>query len=161
MLSALALARAIENGELTPAQVVDRCAEAIAKREADVGAFAALDIDGARKAAPGLKDTPLRGLPVGLKDIFDTADMPTEYGSQIYPGYRPRYDASMVAMIRRAGGTLDRQDRHHRVRPSRSGQDQEPAQPRAHAGRLVVGFGGGCRRGLLSDRDRHARPAAR
>src|SRR6201999_1994647 len=55
---------------------------------------------------PGLKDTPLRGLPVGLKDIFDTADMPTEYGSTIYMGHQPKYDASLVALIRRAGGTL-------------------------------------------------------
>ena len=106
MLSALGLARAIEAGELTPAQVVDRCADPIAQREGEVGAFAALDVEGARKAAqaPGRKDTPLRGLPVGLKDIFDTADMPTEYGSSIYPGHRPRYDASLVALIRRAGG---------------------------------------------------------
>ncbi len=48
----------------------------------------------------------MRGLPVGLKDIFDTVDMPTEYGSPIYAGYRPKMDASLVAMIRRMGGTL-------------------------------------------------------
>jgi Asp-tRNA(Asn)/Glu-tRNA(Gln) amidotransferase A subunit family amidase len=108
MLSALGLARAIEAGELTPAHAIDLCADAIAKREADVGAFVTLDVDGARKAAqaPGLKDRPLRGLPVALKDIFDTADMPTEYGSPIYAGYRPRTDASLAALIRRAGGTL-------------------------------------------------------
>ena len=108
MLSALGLARAIEAGELTPAQAVELCAEAIAKRESEVGAFVTLDLEGARKAAqqPGLKDKPLRGLPVALKDIFDTADMPTEYGSPIYAGHRPKADASLVALIRRAGGTL-------------------------------------------------------
>jgi Asp-tRNA(Asn)/Glu-tRNA(Gln) amidotransferase A subunit family amidase len=108
MLSALDLARRVEAGELTPARVLELCAEAIAKREAEVGAFVTLDLDGARKAAQaeGLKDKPLRGLPVGLKDIFDTADMPTEYGSPIYAGYRPKADASLVALIRRAGGTL-------------------------------------------------------
>ncbi len=106
MLSALDLARRIEAGELTPVQVLDRAAEAIAQREAEVGAFATLDLDAARKAAqaPALKDTLLRGLPVGLKDIFDTADLPTEYGSPIYKGHRPAGDAALVSMIRRAGG---------------------------------------------------------
>jgi Asp-tRNA(Asn)/Glu-tRNA(Gln) amidotransferase A subunit family amidase len=108
MLSALSLARAIEAGELTPGQAVERCAQAIAAGESEVGAFVTIDIDGARKAAeqPGLKHKPLRGIPVALKDIFDTADMPTEYGSPIYAGYRPKMDGSVVAMIRRAGGTL-------------------------------------------------------
>jgi Asp-tRNA(Asn)/Glu-tRNA(Gln) amidotransferase A subunit family amidase len=102
------IARAIEAGETTPAQVAELCAKAIAERETDVGAFVTLDLDGARQAAlvPGLKDKPLRGLPVALKDIFDTADMPTEYGSPIYAGHRPKVDASLTAMIRRAGGTL-------------------------------------------------------
>jgi Asp-tRNA(Asn)/Glu-tRNA(Gln) amidotransferase A subunit family amidase len=108
MLRALDLARCLESGELTPANVIGLCAEAIAARESEVGAFVTLDLDGARKAAqePGLKSEPLRGLPVGLKDIFDTVDMPTEYGSPIYAGYRPKMDASLVAMIRRMGGTL-------------------------------------------------------
>src|SRR5207245_11136488 len=49
---------------------------------------------------------PLFGVPVGVKDIFDTHDMPTEYGSPIYAGYRPRADAAAVALTRRAGGTI-------------------------------------------------------
>jgi Asp-tRNA(Asn)/Glu-tRNA(Gln) amidotransferase A subunit family amidase len=108
MLSALLIARAIESGEFTPAQAVELCTDAIANAEGQVGAFVTLDLEGVRKAAlaPGLKDKPLRGLPVALKDICDTADMPTEYGSPIYAGYRPKMDASLVALIRRAGGTL-------------------------------------------------------
>ena len=99
---------------------IDLCAEAIAKREAEVGAFVTLDLDGARKAAQadGLKGKPLRGLPVALKDIFDTADMPTEYGSPIYAGHRPKADAALVALIRARRRRHARQDRHHRVRPS-------------------------------------------
>ncbi|MCX7311341.1 MAG: amidase [Alphaproteobacteria bacterium] len=108
MLSALSLARSIEAGEFSPAHVIDLCADAVAKREHEVGAFVTLDVDRARRDAqiPGLKDNPLRGLPVALKDIFDTADMPTEYGSPIYAGYRPKADASLAALIRRTGGTL-------------------------------------------------------
>jgi Asp-tRNA(Asn)/Glu-tRNA(Gln) amidotransferase A subunit family amidase len=108
MLSALDLARRIEAGELTPAAIVARCAEAIAAREHDIGAFVALDLAAARRAAaaPGLAQMPLRGLPVGIKDVFDTVDFPTEYGTPIYAGHRPKADAAVVALVRRAGGIV-------------------------------------------------------
>jgi Asp-tRNA(Asn)/Glu-tRNA(Gln) amidotransferase A subunit family amidase len=108
MLSALDLARRIEAGNLTPRAAVDLCAEAIAARENDIGAFVALDLDAARRAAdePRLAATPLHGLAVAFKDIFDTADLPTQYGSPIYAGYRPRADATAVALARRAGGVV-------------------------------------------------------
>src|ERR1700731_44168 len=108
MLSALDLARRIEAGEITPRAVVDMCAEAIAAREKEVHAFVVLDLVAARQAAenPKLPSTPLRGLPVGFKDIFDTADFPTQYGSPIYAGFQPRADAAAVALTRRAGGIV-------------------------------------------------------
>ncbi len=106
MLPALDLARRVEAGDLSPAKVIELAAENIAKRESEVGAFAALALEHARKIAQdkALAGKPLRGLPFGLKDIFDTADMPTEYGSTIYAGHRPAADASLVSMIARAGG---------------------------------------------------------
>jgi Asp-tRNA(Asn)/Glu-tRNA(Gln) amidotransferase A subunit family amidase len=108
MLSALDLARRIESGELTPRAAVELCAQAIATREAEIGAFAALDIEAARRDAGRLElpRSPLRGLPVGIKDIFDTADFPTAYGSSLYAGHRPKSDAAMVMMVRRAGGIV-------------------------------------------------------
>src|SRR5579863_10577918 len=108
MLSALDLARRIEAGELKPRDAVELCAAAIAAREHEVGAFVALDLDVARRAAaaPRLASLPLRGLPVAFKDIFDTADLPTQYGSPIYAGYRPRADATAVALTRRSGGIM-------------------------------------------------------
>ena len=108
MLSALDLARQIEAGSITAQGVVEVCAAAIAHREAEIGAFAALDIVAARQAAQAaeLRLAPLHGLPVGIKDIFDTADFPTEYGSPIYAGHRPRADAALVALVRRAGGIV-------------------------------------------------------
>jgi Asp-tRNA(Asn)/Glu-tRNA(Gln) amidotransferase A subunit family amidase len=110
MLSALGLARRIAAGELDAAAVIDLCAAAIAEREAEIGAFTALDIDGARDCATGsaaaFAATPLRGLPVGIKDIIDTADLPTEYGSAVYRGHRPRTDAAVTSMVRRAGGLI-------------------------------------------------------
>ncbi len=108
MLAALDLARRIEAGKLTPRAVVEMCAEAIAANEPKIGAFVTLDLDAARRAAdePGLAATPLRGLPVGIKDIYDTADLPTQYGSPIYSGYRPRANSAAVALVRRAGGLI-------------------------------------------------------
>jgi Asp-tRNA(Asn)/Glu-tRNA(Gln) amidotransferase A subunit family amidase len=110
MLHALDLARQIEDGELTPAQVVERCAQAVATHEAQVTAFAVIDLEAARREAQAsaatLAAAPLRGLAVGIKDIFDTADWPTAYGSPIYAGHRPRSDAALVTEIRRVGGLI-------------------------------------------------------
>jgi Asp-tRNA(Asn)/Glu-tRNA(Gln) amidotransferase A subunit family amidase len=106
MLSALELVRQIETGALTPGTLIDRCADAIAKSEAEIGAFVAVDIESAHKRAGQLAALPLRGLPIGVKDIYDTADFPTQYGSAIYAGHRPKADAAMVALIRRAGGAV-------------------------------------------------------
>ncbi|MFY9992335.1 MAG: amidase [Rhodoplanes sp.] len=110
MLSALELAGRIEGGEITPADVLDLCAEAIAQREEEIGAFAVLDLDRARQRAQDraaeLIAAPLHGLPVGVKDLFDTADLPTAYGSPIYAGHQPASDAALVSMIRRAGGLI-------------------------------------------------------
>jgi Asp-tRNA(Asn)/Glu-tRNA(Gln) amidotransferase A subunit family amidase len=110
MLSALDLIRRIDAGDLTPADIIDLCAQAIAVHESQVGAFITLDLAGAKaqaeKNADALKTLPLRGLPIGFKDIFDTADFPTSYGSAIYAGYRPRADAALVAMAKRTGGIV-------------------------------------------------------
>ncbi len=108
MLSALDLAARIEAGAIAPLDVIDLCAEAIARREPEVCAFTALDVAAARSAAaaPNLRLKPLRGLPLGIKDIFDTVDFPTEYGSRIYAGHRPKADAALVALAHRAGALV-------------------------------------------------------
>jgi Asp-tRNA(Asn)/Glu-tRNA(Gln) amidotransferase A subunit family amidase len=108
MLPALDLVRRIKSGKLTPRGAIDLCTAAIAVREREVGAFAALDLEAARRAAeaPGLAALPLSGLAVGMKDIFDTSQLPTAYGSPIYAGHSPRADAAMVMLVRRAGGIV-------------------------------------------------------
>lgn len=110
MLAALDLARRIEAGALTPAAALELCAEAIAARESEIGAFAVLDLEQARRTAKVrgevLSGLPLRGLVVGLKDIFDTADLPTCYGSPIYAGHQPKVDAAAVSLVHRAGGIV-------------------------------------------------------
>jgi Asp-tRNA(Asn)/Glu-tRNA(Gln) amidotransferase A subunit family amidase len=108
MLSVLDLVRRLDAGKTKPRAIVELCAETIAAREPEIGAFVALDIEAARKAAdePRLSSSLLRGLPIGAKDIYDTADLPTQYGSPIYAGYRPRADAAAVSLARRAGGIV-------------------------------------------------------
>ena len=103
-------ARSIAEGRTTSEEAVASCLARIAKREATVRAWAWLDPDHAlaearaRDAARPLG--PLHGVPVGVKDIFDTADMPTQMGSPIYRGHRPAADAAAVAILRAAGAVI-------------------------------------------------------
>src|SRR5262245_9182657 len=110
MMHALDLAEAIAAGTLTPQAALASCTDAIAAREPEVGAFATLDVEAAGRHAKisgdRLAKLPLRGLPVGVKDIIDTIDFDTAYGSPIYAGHRPASDAAIVSMVRRAGGIL-------------------------------------------------------
>jgi Asp-tRNA(Asn)/Glu-tRNA(Gln) amidotransferase A subunit family amidase len=107
MLSALDLVRRIQAGTLTAAAVLDLCAEAINAREAEIGAFTALDFERAKRDIQNVALAgALSGLPVGMKDIFETANLPTEFGSPIYAGHRPSTDCTLVSMVRRAGGVI-------------------------------------------------------
>jgi amidase len=106
-LSAAEAARRIAASELKSEALVAACLERIAAREKDVQAWAHLDPELALKQARALDRerprSPLHGVPVGVKDVIDTADLPTEYNSPIYRGYRPKWDAACVALLRRAG----------------------------------------------------------
>ncbi|HEY7240405.1 MAG TPA: amidase family protein, partial [Burkholderiales bacterium] len=104
-LGAKEAAACIERGELTARSLVESCLERIAAREAEVQAWAFLEKSIALLQIDSAKGV-LRGVPVGVKDIFDTYDMPTEYGSRIYAGHRPRADSAPVALARAAGGVI-------------------------------------------------------
>lgn len=103
-LTATAAATRIRNGTLRPEALRESCLDRIAAREPTLRAFAWFDpaLVRAARPAPG----PLHGLPVGVKDLFDTADMPTSYGSPIWDGWRPRADAAAVARARAAGAVV-------------------------------------------------------
>jgi Asp-tRNA(Asn)/Glu-tRNA(Gln) amidotransferase A subunit family amidase len=102
-LTATEAARMIRDGNLDPVDLMEACLERIAERELSVRAFAWFDAEMARRAAGAAASGPLHGLPIGVKDVFDTADMPSEYGSPIWRGWRPRADAAAVAWARKAG----------------------------------------------------------
>lgn len=106
-LSAAEAARRIATGQLSSEALVSACLDRIAAREPAVQAWAYLDREAALAQARARdREAPrslLHGVPVGIKDVIDTADMPTEYNSPIYRGYRPRWDAACVALLRHAG----------------------------------------------------------
>jgi len=110
-LSATEAASAIAKGEITSEQFVRACLGRIAERDGLLKAWAFLDPDLALSQARARDAAeerlgPLHGVPVGVKDIIDTADMPTGMNSPIYDGYRPRNDAACVALMRKAGAVI-------------------------------------------------------
>jgi amidase len=109
-LTAGEIATAIRAGRITCESVVRACLERVAEREDSVQAWAYLDPDRAIAAARafdrGGRRGPLAGVPFGVKDIIDTFDMPTEWGTPIHRGRRPERDAACVALTRKAGGVL-------------------------------------------------------
>jgi amidase len=109
-LTATEAAAAIAQGRASCEALAHACLERIAAREPEVRAWAHLDpervIEQARALDRGARRGPLHGVPFGVKDIIDTCDCPTEYGTVIHKGHRPAKDAACVALSRRAGGLL-------------------------------------------------------
>jgi amidase len=109
-LSCTEVARGIAARQFTAEAVVRGCLARIEAREPVVKAWATLDPELAIRQARALDRGPsrgaLHGVPIGVKDIIDTADLPTEMGSDIYKGNRPFSDAACVAIMRAAGAVI-------------------------------------------------------
>jgi amidase len=108
-LSATEAVRAIEAGTLTSEKLVQACLDRIAERDPVVKAWVHLDPALALKqarAADQAKGGVLRGVPVGVKDIIDTHDMPTGHNSPIFAGTQPFGDAACVALCRTANAVI-------------------------------------------------------
>lgn len=128
------LARQITLGETGRHDVMLEAIGRIAAQDADTQAFVAVLDPAAALAQAGRARGPLAGLPVAVKDIFDTATLPTAYGSPIYEGHQPANDAAIVSLIRRAGGvvvgkTVTSEFAYMAPTPTRN-----PADPRRTAG---------------------------
>jgi Asp-tRNA(Asn)/Glu-tRNA(Gln) amidotransferase A subunit family amidase len=109
-LDAWQAARLIARRELLAVDLLRACLDRVAERDSEVHAFAHLDRDLALAQARALDSGPVRGplhgLPIGVKDLFDTFDLPTSYGSPVYNAHRPVADAAAVALCREAGAIV-------------------------------------------------------
>ena len=113
-LTATQAAADIARGVISAEDYTGACLDRIAAIEGEVQAFAHLDPEHAlaqaraldRHKSEGRLIGPLHGIPVGIKDIFDTADYPTECGSPIFAGRRPAADATAVRKLREAGAVI-------------------------------------------------------
>ena len=146
-VSATDLARRLQRRDIRAIDVVEDCLARIAARESTIHAWAFLDPDRARGQAHVLDAGPIRGplhgIPVGVKDLIDTADMPTAYGSPIYAGHRPAWDAACVAAARSSGAVVIGKTVTTEFATFTAGRHPQPTRLRAHARRLVERFGGG------------------
>jgi amidase len=104
------IAAAVNDGKVTCEAVTRACLDRIAAREPEIHAWAHCDPDQAIVAARELDKRgakgPIAGVPFGVKDIIDSEDMPTEWGTPIHRGRQPERDAACVALSRKAGGLL-------------------------------------------------------
>lgn len=113
-LTATEALASIASGRLTSEDLVSACLSRIAARDADVEAWAFLDTgkalaaarDSDKARASGEAMGPLAGIPVGVKDVIDTKDLPTENGSVVFRGRQPDADASIVTQLKAAGAII-------------------------------------------------------
>ena len=113
-LSAVDLVNAVRQGDLTAARCTEAFLERIERLDGDVNAFLSVDRDGALRAAAAIDERrragkplgPLAGLPVAVKDALCTIDQPTTCASRMLAGYRPPYDAEVVARLRAADAVI-------------------------------------------------------
>ncbi len=112
--SFLAAEKGFSAGTDSPRAFLERCIEVIDGHEADIGAFVVTSLDAARTAADEAAErwkagrvlSLVDGMPVGIKDIMETADMPTEQGSPLFTGWRGGRDAAAVVALREAGAVV-------------------------------------------------------
>ncbi len=110
----LPLAYGFRMGSDTPSALLDRCLAAIDAQETTLEALTAIDRDGARKAAAAAtarwkKNAPLSpvdGMPIGVKDVIETRNMPTQMGSPLFKGHSTGYDSASVRALREAGAVI-------------------------------------------------------
>jgi Asp-tRNA(Asn)/Glu-tRNA(Gln) amidotransferase A subunit family amidase len=109
-LNASALVAMTRTGAVSAEDVARACLDRVAQRDDAVRAWAWLDADAviaeARRLDAGSSRGPLFGVPIGVKDVFQTKDMPTEHNSPIYAGHRPGIDAACIDTLRAAGALI-------------------------------------------------------
>src|SRR5277367_3016297 len=110
----LAAAKNFASGAETPRQFLERSLELFDLWEPRIGAFVCTNLPAAREAAErsterwraGKPLSPIDGMPIGIKDIIETVDMPTENGSPLFAGFSSQRDSASVAALREAGAII-------------------------------------------------------
>ncbi|HEY8287897.1 MAG TPA: amidase [Acetobacteraceae bacterium] len=105
-MTATEAAQRMRAGTLRPETLMEACLARIAERDGTVQAFAWFEAQAATRNAAAARPGPLHGIPFGVKDVLDTASMPSQYGSPIWSGWRPRADSAPVAWAQAAGAAM-------------------------------------------------------
>lgn len=113
-MTTVELAAAIGQGRMRAIEAVTACLDRVAERNEQIKAWVAVDVEGAIAQARAIDESirsghsvgALAGVPIGIKDIIDTADLPTEHGSPAFAGRQPRHDAVAVERLRSAGAIV-------------------------------------------------------
>ena len=113
-LSAVQAAENIRSGLISSVDLVKACLQRIEDTDADIMAWVHLDAEQALAQAEALDEIrrkglplgPLHGVPIGIKDIFDTCDMPTQLGTKIHDGRQPELDCVVIERLREAGAVI-------------------------------------------------------
>jgi Asp-tRNA(Asn)/Glu-tRNA(Gln) amidotransferase A subunit family amidase len=148
-LTATAAVRLIHDGKLRPEALMDAYLDRIAARDPGVLAFAYFDAAQACAAAAAARPGPLQGIPIGAKDVLDTADMPSQYGSPIWAGWQPRADSAPVAWARAAGGVVIGKTVTTEFATRKPGPTMNPANPAHTPGGSSSGSAAGVGAGLF------------
>jgi Asp-tRNA(Asn)/Glu-tRNA(Gln) amidotransferase A subunit family amidase len=156
-ISAVDGARLIREGVISSEQLVQACLERVREVDGEVQAWAFLDPDHALAQAraadehrlSGQPIGPLHGVPVGIKDIIDTADMPTENGSVLHAGRTPSRDASVVARLRAAGAVIMGKTVTTEFACGASGKTRNPHNPAHTPGGSSSGSAAGVAAGMM------------
>jgi Asp-tRNA(Asn)/Glu-tRNA(Gln) amidotransferase A subunit family amidase len=148
-LTATAAARLVRDGKLRPEALTDAYLDHIATRDPSVRAFTHFDPAQARATAGSAPPGPLQGIPIGVKDVLDTADMPSQYGSPIWTGWRPRSDSAPVAWARAAGGIVLGKTVTTEFATRKPGPTTNPANPAHTPGGSSSGSAAGVGAGLF------------
>lgn len=148
-ITATEASRRIRAGTLSPTDLMEACLDRIAAREPTVKAFAWFDAAAAHAAARSARPGPLHGIPVAVKDVLDTADMPSQYGSPIWDGWQPKADSAPVAWARAAGAVVIGKTVTTEFATRKPGPTANPANPAHTPGGSSSGSAAGVGDGMF------------
>ncbi|MDR9752714.1 amidase [Pseudomonas sp. SZMC_28357] len=148
---ATAIAKQVQRGLVSTGEVAEAFLAQIQQREPQIQAFVAFDADAVRAQATlhtgqGL----LAGVPVGIKDIIDSADQPTQYFSPIYAGHQPSRDAHALTLLRQAGALVMGKTHTTEFAYMHTGPTRNPHDPERTPGSSSAGSAAGMAAGFFA-----------